>query len=590
MGNRLSRHFELGRGRVGILLLIATVLSVAISSAWAVENRGVISPVGPGTVPPSSLRSGLIRSPNPIDSSGNLIITGNVTGGRYFHGPVPYRSTTDFGAPLGSGALSSFLRDSASSDSFDRYIERYRAQPYYSPTETVTTTTPGRSGVFMPSNTRIAERAPDTFGVEDLQKKEIAPGQEIAVPDTRLRSTLLTTEQIKKLAAEATTKYPPSERMAAEQYQEQMEELQRELLRLREKAKLLEQKAGQKDTSLETSAKAMTEQIAVPQLQQPGILEIQPAEKEVKQPLTFEPAAPPQPQEPIEKSSSTEKERARTSDIYERLKQQIEKTKSSQPKEKTSEVPQEDLKKLTGAGQTGKTATAGTQLSKEESYFEAPGKKQRQDIEGYSRTLGALEPEETSEGKISALKEVEQLSPKQASAEAKRILGPYKTYEAFSAAKFDQYIAAAQMYQKQGKYYRAADSYAMALIYKANDPTACAGRGHMLFAAGEYVSSALFLARAIEASSGYAQTKVDLVALLGDKDLVESRIADVEAWLQRSDAPVLRFLLGYVYYRTGRLDRAKDAIDSAYDKMPNSVAVQAVRKAIDDAMRSQKTK
>jgi hypothetical protein len=440
----------------------------------------------------------------------------------------------------------------------------------------------------MPSNTRIAERAPDTFGVEDLQKKEVAPGQEIAVPDTRLRSTLLTTEQIKKLATEATTKYPPSERMAAEQYQEQMEELQRELLRLRDKAKLLEQKAGQKDTSLETSAKAMTEQIAVPQLQQPGILEIQPAEKEIKQPLTFEPAAPPQPQEPIEKSSSTEKER--TSDIYERLKQQIEKTKSSQPKGKTSEVPQEDLKKLTGAGQTGKTATARTQSSKEESYFEAPGKKQRQDIDGYSRTLGALEPEETSKSKMTALKEIEQLSPKQASAEAKRILGPYKTYEEFSAAKFNQYIAAAQMYLKQGKYYRAADSYAMALIYKANDPTACAGRGHMLFAAGEYVSSALFLARAIEASSGYAQTKVDLVALLGDKDLVESRIADVEAWLQRSDAPVLRFLLGYVYYRTGRLDRAKDAIDSAYDKMPNSVAVQAVRKAIDDAIGSQKTK
>ena len=36
------------------------------------------TPLGSGRVPASAGRSGLVRSPNPIDRSGNLVVTGNV--------------------------------------------------------------------------------------------------------------------------------------------------------------------------------------------------------------------------------------------------------------------------------------------------------------------------------------------------------------------------------------------------------------------------------------------------------------------------------------------------------------------------------
>ena len=58
---------------------------------FSVPVRAVDNPVGSGLVPPTTFRSGLIRSPNPIDTSGNLLITGNIRGGRYFQGVVPYR-------------------------------------------------------------------------------------------------------------------------------------------------------------------------------------------------------------------------------------------------------------------------------------------------------------------------------------------------------------------------------------------------------------------------------------------------------------------------------------------------------------------
>jgi hypothetical protein len=75
--------------------------------------------------------------------------------------------------------------------------------------------------------------------------------------------------------------------------------------------------------------------------------------------------------------------------------------------------------------------------------------------------------------------------------------------------------------------------------------------------------------------------------MLGGENKLESRIADIKEWLGRSGSGRLEFLLGYVYYRMGRLNQAKQAIDSAYTKMPKSPAVAAVKKAIDDAIAGQ---
>ena len=95
------------------------------------------------------------------------------------------------------------------------------------------------------------------------------------------------------------------------------------------------------------------------------------------------------------------------------------------------------------------------------------------------------------------------------------------------------------------------------------------------------MSSALFLSRTLEIFPEYARFKIDLVAMVGDRDKVESRIADIEEWIERSDAAELQFLLGYVYYQIGRAGEAKKAIDAAYEKLPDQPAVIALKKAID---------
>jgi len=85
----------------------------------------------------------------------------------------------------------------------------------------------------------------------------------------------------------------------------------------------------------------------------------------------------------------------------------------------------------------------------------------------------------------------------------------------------------------------------------------------------------------MEALPEYASRKVDIVEAIGDRDKIESRIADAEQWLKRSGAPELEFLLSYMYYRLGRLPQARQAINEAVEKMPESTAAAALKKAIE---------
>jgi tetratricopeptide (TPR) repeat protein len=577
--------------------IIAAVITFCVLSgaAWSLENYSVGNPIGPSTVPPSSIRSGLTPTPNTIrDNSGNLIITGSVRGGSYSRGPLPYRTSTALGAPPGSSAL----QGSALPDDFDRYLERYRVQPYYSLTGAITAITPARSSILAPSNAKIDEQAPDTFGLGEAPKKEIPPEQSTTVSDTRLLQTPLSPQQIEKLGSESITGYPGSTRLTYEQYQKQMEQLQRELQQIKEKTDALKQRLTEKDESLQIPTGAEQGEGTRQQLETPGVpsaVNLGPTPGEIttlapqKQPEptigepSLTPTAPLQKQEPQDLVPSTGKERVWSPETYEQLKKQLDNLKASQEKEKASAVTEKGPESAVGGEE---------QLSKEKSYFEVLRKRQPGAEDTYSNMPSTMGLEKTSgtTKETSALEEVARLSPTQLSAEARRIMGPHKDIASLSEAKFNEYILAAQTYLKEGKFYRAADSYGLASFYKKDDPAAYGGRGQALFAAGEYVSSALYISRAIETSAAYAKTKVDLASILGDKDRLESRISDVEEWLKKSDSVELEFLLGYIYYQTGRLDQAKQAIDAAYAKKPQWPAVQVVKKAIDEATGSPKTK
>ena len=189
---------------------------------------------------------------------------------------------------------------------------------------------------------------------------------------------------------------------------------------------------------------------------------------------------------------------------------------------------------------------------------------------------------DNSQKNSSPLDELNKLSRADISAEANRIMGRHKSLDSLSESKFNQHMRNAEEHLMAGRYYRAAGCFSLASVYQADNPPALAGRGHALFAAGEYVSSALFLSRALAISPEYLQTRVDLVAMLGDGNKLAGRIADIEQWLARSGSSRLQFLLGYVYYRTGQMLRAQQVIDAAYEKTPESPAVQAMKITIDN--------
>ncbi|MDD5134824.1 MAG: hypothetical protein PHP01_05385 [Phycisphaerae bacterium] len=164
---------------------------------------------------------------------------------------------------------------------------------------------------------------------------------------------------------------------------------------------------------------------------------------------------------------------------------------------------------------------------------------------------------------------------------AEAVVGIHKSFATKSKDKFNYYMRSAEEFLRQGKYYRAADAYTLADIYKPNDPLAFAGRAHALFASGEYMSSAYFLSRAISIFPQYVKFKIDLNAMIPDRDRLESRIADIKLWIERTNSAELSFLLAYIYYQLDKIDLAAEAIKVASEKIPDSVSITALKQAIE---------
>jgi len=451
--------------------------------------RAVENPVaGTGRMPVSSTRSGLVRSPNPIDRSSNLVVTGNVGGGRHFRGVVPYNAVTDFGAPTSSSTFDPFLRRSAGSGDFQSYTGRYN--PYYSQTKSITTIRPGYSGVFRPPATSTA------YQPKRYAAPRIASDTERPVPTTKYRPMAMTQKQIEEIISSEV------EKQARRQKQEFIEQHHRaQLEKFKEELEQISDEAQQLEESLTDR------------------------EEFLKRQKEFLPTLPQQ--EQIEEPEQI--------DVFEKMKQQLEEFQAE-----TEEIPADQ-----------------------------PQAEQQPTL-----PEGSQQTDKLAEVALSVAK-------------AQAIRGKYKTFASFSDSKFNKYLKAGEDYLKQGKSYLAADAYTMASVYKPNDPLAYAGKSHALFVAGEYMSSALFLSRALSIFPEYAAFKIDLVLMAGDKDTLENRIVDIKQWLEESKAPELQFLLAYIYYQMDRLKIAQETINAAYGKMPNAKAVLILKTAIDAAVEAQ---
>lgn len=72
-----------------------------------------------------------------VPINGNQVMTGNVTGLGYFHGNVPYSSTSEFSGRLGSSSLRNFARQSAGAPDGGTYTGGYST--YYLPSQVIST-------------------------------------------------------------------------------------------------------------------------------------------------------------------------------------------------------------------------------------------------------------------------------------------------------------------------------------------------------------------------------------------------------------------------------------------------------------------
>jgi tetratricopeptide (TPR) repeat protein len=272
----------------------------------------------------------------------------------------------------------------------------------------------------------------------------------------------------------------------------------------------------------------------------------------------------------------------------ERKEEAADITDKTGPRQATNSEP--SLEELLGGNTQGLQRSKDKQRVDKERLMSRPGEtpKTEQVADIYEQMKGRL-------GKTIELPKSEGISAtKQAEANESTVSKPgvtpaefakaYKSFAVLSNDRFNQHMRAAEDFMKQGRFYRAADAYTLASIYKPNDPLGYAGKSVALFASGEYLSSSLFLARALEIFPEYAKVKIDLVGMIGDKDTVENRILEARDWMDKSDSGEMEFLLSYIYYQMDRLEFARQSIEAAAKKIPDSPAVMAMKKAIDERL------
>ena len=160
-----------------------------------------------------------------------------------------------------------------------------------------------------------------------------------------------------------------------------------------------------------------------------------------------------------------------------------------------------------------------------------------------------------------------------------RILQKYREGNTNSSfpERFDSALSAGEADLRLGRYYRAAESFTVAAVYRPNDARPYLGKSYALFAAGEYVSSAVYLARALELDPRTALGRSDLVNAVGGPEVFAGRITDLEQCARNSDAPQLQFLLAYAYTQMNRPAEAKAALAAAEKDLPASPAVELLK-------------
>lgn len=203
-----------------------------------------------------------------------------------------------------------------------------------------------------------------------------------------------------------------------------------------------------------------------------------------------------------------------------------------------------------------------------------------------SRTSELLRPQTDSFGAEDSEEQPEELTPEDAQrraaekAQTQSMLSRYGDFERLAAARIAEYLAAAEAFLREGRFYKAADAFALAAVWGPDDVRTYVGQAVSLFAAGEYMSSAYLLRQAILKNPKVASEKISPSELIGDRDIYENRLIEAATWQQRSGSGELAFLIAYMMHHDGKSQQATEAIRIADEKMPDDKAVVVLKQVI----------
>lgn len=439
--------------------IIFIMIIAAAGNAPAAVNPAAQSPIGSPTAVPSAGQNSLVPyRPSTYGTSGNLIMTGNVGGGKEFRGVVPYGSTY-YSKSFSSPADSFIRRTSGDPLATDRNPGIYN--PYYDPRRTVTSIyRGGQTGLVAPKiSPQGRADASSPAGLAQMKNTPFSLEQ---------RPLSTSPQDISRILNQQILLNPWEDPLKAN------------------KDPLAKQKPKDQEHTV-----------------------IKPEQLEL----------PPQTIQPNQNLQENEdKSRQEELNRYEQIREQI-----------MEEIKQQELD----------AAQDKTEPAQEQS------------------------PEKTGDA-----------------AEMSELKSRYTAFSDLAQAKANEYIVAAQEFLQEGKFYKAADSFAMAAVWTPEDAQAWIGQVSALFAAGEYMSSAYYLGQALSLRPELMGQKIPQAILMQKRDAFENGLVEAATWQERSQSGELAFLLGYMFWQDGKAQRAVDEIDKAASLIPQSEAIQKLAQLV----------
>ena len=145
---------------------------------------------------------------------------------------------------------------------------------------------------------------------------------------------------------------------------------------------------------------------------------------------------------------------------------------------------------------------------------------------------------------------------------------PVETFAGSDPTLVNQEIRQAEVAMSAGRYYDAANYYERAASVAPANPLPLLGKSHAYLAAGEYVSAATNLLAGLGRFPDISRFRENLTTLMGGGEIVDIRRADLMKMLDRHEDPQLRFLLGYLELNTGMTESGMQNLEKAAETAP----------------------